>query len=596
MTRSSRKVRKPAASPATPRKQREPFWTRELLFACVVAIVTAVVFSRTLQHGFITWDDDQNFLANPFYRGLGRTQLRWMWTTTLLGHYVPLSWMTLGFNYVISGMNPAGYHLTNVLLHVINAVLVYALACKLLARATGASNNDVLLGSAVAALLYAIHPLRTESVAWVTERRDVLSQMFLLGTVLMYVRAVGAEKGKAGLLALSVVLFVLSLLSKASGAALPAALLIIDVFPLRRLGGIVGFTGDAARKIYAEKIPYILLAFGAGVLSIVSLPPRAQLPVAGKVAVTGYAMLFYIWKSVLPLALSPLYPMPDRIDAASARFVWSGLAILAITVGVLLYRRRSPSMAAAWLIFVVMTLPLAGVVQNGPQLVADRYTYVGSPALAILIGGLLVTQRHRRTLAAASAAVIIGLSVLTWRQARVWRDSESFWTYVAQRAPESAIAHGSLGDIVAARGESDSAMSEYRRAISLDPRLATAENNLGVVLQRLLRLDEAESHFRRALVIEPGYADAHMNLGIALAARDSQEGAAREFQSALALKPGFAAAEYNWGNALARRGNISEALGHYRAAVYMAPEQREFQFAMMMAEQQLRVPAQRLPR
>src|SRR2546430_4481167 len=264
-----------AAAPQPPqmpqRERREPV-TRALtqrwvywLVPVLVALVTFAAFLPALQNQFVNFDDDKNFLDNPYYRGLGWSQLRWMWTTHL-GHYIPLTWMTFGLDYLLWGMNPVGYHLTSLLLHAANAVVFFFVVRRILTRALPSPSergHALAVSAGFAALVFAIHPLRVESVAWVTERRDVLSGLFHLVTILVYLRACeGEERGRRWYW-LAVATFVLALLSKSMVVNLPIVLLILDVYPLRRLGGAIGWWGEPARRGYVEKIPFVLLAGGA---------------------------------------------------------------------------------------------------------------------------------------------------------------------------------------------------------------------------------------------------------------------------------------------------------------------------------------------
>src|SRR6266567_3148862 len=243
-------LREPVARALIERRHR---W----LVPVLIALVTFAAFLPTLQNQFVNWDDDDNFLGNPHYRGLTWTHLRWMWTTHM-GHYIPLTWMTLGLDYLLWGMNPLGYHLTSLLLHAANAVVFFFVVRQLLTRALSSPSErgDALaLSAGVAALVFAIHPLRVESVAWVTERRDVLSGLFYLSAILVYLLACeGGARGR-GWYWLSVAVFVCALLSKSMVVNLPVVLLILDVYPLRRLGGAVGWLSESARRVYVEKIP-----------------------------------------------------------------------------------------------------------------------------------------------------------------------------------------------------------------------------------------------------------------------------------------------------------------------------------------------------
>jgi tetratricopeptide (TPR) repeat protein len=546
----------------------------------VVALITFVVFLPALRGEFVTWDDDLNFVNNLHYRGLGLEQLRWMWTTFHHGHYVPLSWMTLGLDYALWGMNPRGYHVTNLLLHSANAVLVYFLARRVLALAQPArAESDPLqlaLMSAAAALLFSLHPLRVESVAWITERRDVLSLFFYLGSALAYLRSCDATEHRRTWYWSSVALFVCALLSKATSVTLPAVLLIMNVHPLERFGtdGKRSWWNESARRIYRELAPFALLAVAAVGLTFVALPHIGQLGAAQKLAVSAYSLAFYVWKTIVPLHLTPLYAMPQNVDPRATQFVVSYFVIIALSIGAWLARRRWPGVTAAWLAFLIILAPLLGFVQNGPQIAADRYTNFASPVIAMLAAAALWSARDAFGDAAIGVAgvVLVVLGTLTWNQCKVWRDSTSLWTQVLRVEPASHIAHNNLGNQLLARKQLNDAIQEYRRAIAEFPSYAEAHNNLGVALSRQGKLAEAIAEYQRALVLLPTDDQAHANWGIALDAMDKPAESLEHFQAALAINKENADAKVNWGNALIKLGRIDEAIRMFQDALVMRPD------------------------
>src|SRR3989454_7666531 len=360
------------------RERREPL-TRALpqrwvswLNPVLIVLVTSAAFLPALQNQFLRWDDHKNFLGNPHYRGLGWIHLQWMWTTHL-GHYIPLTWMTLGLDYVLWGMNPLGYHLTNLLLHAANAVFFYFVAFRILGLGLPDPGDrrqaDLVLSAGFAALVFAIHPLRVESVAWVTERRDVLSGLFYLSAILVYLRACEREERGRRWYWLSVAVFVCALLSKSMAVSLPVVLVILDVYPLRRLGGCLGWWSEPARRIYGEKIPFVLLAAAASAiafmaqLSLKAAASLAQLSAPGRLAVSAYGVSFYLWKMVVPVNLSPLYELPRTVDPWATPFILSYGVVVAITAIVLALRRRVPGLPAAWGAYLVILLPGPGLVQ-----------------------------------------------------------------------------------------------------------------------------------------------------------------------------------------------------------------------------------------
>src|SRR3989441_353609 len=550
----------------------------------LIALVTFAVFLPTLQNQFVSWDDDKNFLENPHYRGLGWTHLRWMWTTHL-GHYIPLTWMTLGLDYLLWGLNPLGYHLTSLLLHAANAVVFFFVVRRLLTRALSSPSergHALALSAGFAALVFAIHPLRVESVAWATERRDVLSGLFYLLTILMYLRAREREERGRGWYWLSVAVFVLALLSKSMVVNLPIVLLILDVYPLRRLGGAVGWWSAPARRVYVEKIPFVLLAAAASAVALMAqlnhntMVSVVQLSGLGRLAVSMYGLSFYLWKTVAPVNLSPLYELPPAVNPWAPPFLLSYGLVVAITALVLALRRPLPGLLAAWVAYVVVLLPVLGIFQSGPQIAADRYTYLASLGWAILVSAGVLSHWRRRPFlfTGLAACVLFGLGILTWNQVQVWRDSEKLWTHALATYPKSSIAENNLGNVRADQSKLAEAIEHYRQALDINPEHANADNNLGNALAQQGKLSEAVEHYRRALKIKPDFAEALNDLGNALARQGKLAGAIDHYRQALKIKPDFAKAASNLGLALAQQGKLAEVVEHSRRGQDAAPSQK----------------------
>jgi len=533
-----------------------------------------LVYLPALRDGFVSWDDEKNFVQNTHYRGLGLEQLRWMWTTFHLGHYVPLSWMTLGIDYTLWGMNPLGYHLTSAMLHAVNAALVYLLAVRLFSATevgAGPTGEQRLrtLASIVAALVFALHPLRVESVAWVTERRDVLCFCFAAGSVLAYLRHLDRGVRPRRWYVMAIVLFAASLLSKGTAVVLPAVLVLLNIYPLRRLGGISGWTTPRAMRVYRDLAPFALLALAASAMTLVALQHMDQLTVGGKLAVSAYGLWLYVWKTLVPTRLSPLYPMPLHVDPSAARFLVAYVVVIGLSVGAWKVRRRWPGVTMAWVAFVVITLPMLGLVQNGPQIAADRYTYYAGPVAGLLAGAAFAMAFRRNAVASiATAGVLIALLVsLTWRQIGVWHDSRSLWSHALDVDSTSAIALNNWGNLIAADGRTEDAIGFYRRALEQSPRYVDAHTDLAVALAREGSLAEAITHLEQALALDPTADDAENDLGVALVQQGHVNEAIPHYQRALELDPDNADAQTNWGNALVRLGRQSEAIEHYQAAI-----------------------------
>jgi tetratricopeptide (TPR) repeat protein len=559
-----------------------------------IAALTLLAFAPVVQNGFVDWDDPDTLTANPFFRGLGWPQLRWMWTTALMGHYIPLTWMSFGFDYLVWGLNPVGYHLTNLLLHAASACLIYAIAARLIgSTAAGDARADgvgVRLGATFAALLFSVHPLRVESVAWATERRDVLCGLLVLASLLAYLRST-TERAEAARdrrwYWISLGLFAAAALSKSMAVTLPAVLLLLDVYPLRRLGGDPRtWLRPPTARVCLEKLPFLAVSAIVSVVAFVAvggnLTAPIELGVVERLALSVYQVAFYLWKSIVPLGLAALYELPAPLVVWSRPFAASVVVFAAITTLAIATRRRWPAILAAWAGSGILLLPVSGIFHNGPQIAADRYTYLPALPWAVLAGaGLrlawntLARSRPARALVlGGSAAAVAALGGLTWTQTQTWRNSERLWTHALAVAP-SSLAHYNLGVHFDALGRWDEAIAHYRQALAIKPDYADAHYNWGVDLARQGRWDDAIARYEHALRLKPDHAEAHFNWGIALARQGQWDAAIAHYARALELRPTFAAAHNNWGSALARQGRWSEATAHYREAVRIKPDHAE---------------------
>src|SRR5262245_31684319 len=535
----------------------------------LVAVITFIVFSPALRNGFVNWDDLETLVENQNFRGFTWSHLRWMFTTFHLGHYQPLSWLTFSLDYLLWGMNAFGYHLTNILFHSANAVLFYFVTRRLLAIAAPISSVVLLnLAAGFSALVFAIHPLRVESVAWATERRDVLSGFFLLLAVLSYLKAAGLEtKNTSGRrwLAVSAVLYVLSLLSKASGMTLPLVLLVLDVYPLRRLGGGMGkWFGADARRVWLEKLPFFIAAAAAGAVALTAQQEAGALvstethDLAGRMAQGLYGITFYMVKTLQPTDLAPLYEIPSELDLFHWRIIFAAIVFLLFSLGFFAARRRWPAAMTGWIAYLLLLAPVLGIAQSGVQLVADRYSYLSCMVWAILLAAALArfwwseSSGIARSVGAALFIVIplfvlFGLGILTWKQTGIWHDSERLWSHALAVSP-SGMANLHVGRFIAQRGDSAEGEKHLRRAVKFNPKNDVFQSNLALVLARQGNLPEATEHFRRALEINPGDPATLNNMGITLAQQGKLDEAIQHFQRSLELKPNDASGHTNMAN------------------------------------------------
>ena len=476
---------------------------------CLVALVTVAAFLPVLDAGFVNWDDDENFLRNVHYRGLGPQQLRWMLTAYHMGHWTPLTWLTLGLDHTLWGMDPRGYHLTSLLFHAGAGLLFYFLSLRLLRLALPATTGEpsLRIGAAAAALLFAVHPLRAESVAWVTERRDVVSGMLYLAAALAYLRGVedGARRRAAWYWG-AVALFAGALLAKASTLTLPVVLVVLDVYPLRRLGGPRGWLD---RRVWIEKLPFVVLAAAAALVAFQALAPLGttpslrQLPVAPRALIGIYGIAFYLIRTLLPVDLSPLYQLPVGVTWLHFGIVIGGTALAATTW------RRWPAFTAAWGLYVVILLPVLRLVQGGPQVVADRYSYLACLGWALLVGGAAARQwAGARVLRVVLAVWIAALGALTWQQAAAWHDSVTLWSHAVAVNPESRAAHANLARAHAAEGRIAAAAAHYEETLRLSHNQAPYHAIIAELYARTGSDRGAAIRFAEALRLNPGLPEA----------------------------------------------------------------------------------------
>lgn len=572
------------------------------LLPVLIGVLSFVAFLPALGGQFLTWDDDVNLLTNEAYRGLGWAQVRWAFSNVRMGHYIPLTWLGFSGNYAAGGMDPWGYHLVNLILHAANAVTFYFVARRLLAAARDGGRQDgrldaaIAWGAAAAALIFALHPLRVESVAWVTERRDVQSGLFFLTAVLAYLRSV--ERGdriERPWLAGSLLLFAAGLLSKASIMVLPAVLVLLDIYPLRR-GAL------AWRRLLIEKAGYWVLGAAGAVGALVALRLSglritsygAYGPDA-RAAMVAYSLWFYPATWAWPVRLSPLYELPARVDPLAWRFLGPIVGLIAVTLLLVALRKRWPAGLTAWTYSALMILPISGVVHAGFQLAHDRYSYLSGLGFALLGGGavswILATSQARRVsrpvLAGAlgvAVVVIAALGLGTWQQARIWWDSETLWRWGLEVDPRCAVCANNLAALInnmPSRNAAQAAEAEAlaRRALALNPAYDSSYNTLGAILADRHDDAGAEVAFRQAIRLAPDRVAPVANLGVLYARNGRHAEALPLLRRAWARDPGYPGLRANLGLALrdagtaeARAGRLNEAVALFREAATLIPD------------------------
>jgi Tfp pilus assembly protein PilF len=523
---------------------------------CVVlAALTLAVFGRTTRFGFVNYDDASFVYNSPTVtNGLTAAGVAEAFTHGSTGFWDPLTTLSHMADCQLYGLNAGGHHLTNVLLHAASAVLLFLA----LHRLTGA-----LWPSAFVAAVFAIHPLRVESVAWVAERKDVLSGFFFMLTLGAYARYAEAPK----LSRMVVLWFVLGLMSKVMLVTVPFVLLLLDYWPLGRIsllqrGGAGAWTALRSRVIL-EKMPLLALSAASCVVGVLAQK------VTGTISSLGSSPLYlrlenavvslaaYIGQMFCPTGLAALYPYPMH-GLSAGKVLTAIVLVAAISVASVCCRRTRPYLLTGWLWYLVMLLPVIGLIRAGPQARADRYTYLPQIGLYLALTWLAVSwcnnrRGRQRVLGGIAALVVTALSVSAFNQTSYWQDSGHLWRRDLDCVPDNSIARNNLGLFLADSGRKDEAILEFRKAIKLDPDLAEPHNNLGSALAEKGRMNEAIDEFRNAFQLQPGYARARINLGLAL----HQTGQWEEL--------------YNFGAVLLQQGRIDEAIAQFQDALTINP-------------------------
>ena len=559
--------------------------------ALAVAGLTSAAFLPALHGGFV-WDDEAYIKANEGFHGLGWRQIRWMFTTFHAGHYMPLTWLSWSVDYLVWGTDLFGYHLGNLILHMANVLVFLLIAHRLLSlTAPSAAPGARYAAAVLAALIFGVHPLRVESVAWATERKDCLSGLFYLLTILLYLRTVGLNPGrrrKIGFV-LALIAYALALLAKVMSVSLPLVLVALDVYPLRRLGtGTCGWVGPVTRRVWTEKLPFFLLAAAAAAAApfaashAQALGSLAKYGPADRLAISVFSLAFYVRKVLWPVDLSALYEMPPEVNELAPKYMLSAILVAVVTGGLVLCRRRWPAGLTAWWCYVVCLLPVMGLVQVGPQITADRYTYLSCLGWSLLMaGGLLRVWQHsgsrllRPLLYLLCLAAVACLWGLTWRQCGFWRNHQALWSHAIAVDNDCSICHYNLGTVLIDASRPEEAITHFREAIRVGPQAAKAHYNWGKVLSDLGQTEEAMEHYRAAMAVDPKYAAPRFNLADLLHKRGEPEEAIALYARVCELEPDDARAFNALGNLLSSTGRFREAVERFNQGLRVDPYSAE---------------------
>ena len=602
----------PAKKPAVVRtRPRLPKWFAVL----ALVLLTIALYWPATSHDFVNYDDDMYVKDNTHVTsGLTLENARWAFRSDYAGNWHPVTWLSHMLDCQLFGLKPWGHHLTSLLLHALNAGLVFVL----LQQMTGATWRSLLV-----AALFALHPLRVESVAWVSERKDVLSGFFGLLALIAYAGyAQGRSRNPAApntphvsrftfhaprFYLLSLCFFALGLMSKPMLVTWPLVMLLLDYWPLGRMQTaecrmqnvaasdthhappvLRSSTAEGGRttphvsrftfhvSLLFEKLPFFALVAVVSAVTLVAqkhggaVMATKGLPVDARVSNALISYGRYLGKLFWPTDLAVYYPHPGQWPLGT--LVLAGGLILGMSVLLFVMRRRSPVLLVGWLWFLATLVPVIGLVQVGGQAMADRYTYL--PSLGVLIlavwGACELTRGWRYQVMASSAAGAVAIAVclaLTRQQIGYWQENETLFRHALQVTQNNQIAHKSLGDALDQKGQTDEAIGQYQEAVRVKPTYADAHNNLGNTLLKKGQPDAAISRFQEAIRLKPDYPEAYNNFGNALIKKGQPGDAIRQYQEAIRLKPDDANTHYNLGNALLKNGQPDDAVRQYQEAI-----------------------------
>ena len=555
-----------------------------------LAAISVTVFGQTIRYDFVNFDDDLYVYDTPgVSKGLTINGILAAFTHPHAHNWHPLTTISHMLDCQLYGLNAGGHHFTNVLLHTIVVLLLF----RVLRQMSGA-----VWQSAIVTALFAVHPLHVESVAWVSERKDMLSGVFFLLTIDAYVRyARGPSPWRYFVVA---ALLALGLCSKPMLVTVPFVLLLLDYWPLRRFEqpSLPSGKGKISQwwnkkpvmpRLLLEKIPLLALSTGSCVVTFIVQKQTAgaiePLPFRWRIENAFASYVTYLWKTFWPTRLAVFYPHPNNSQPVWEIILAIGL-LVAITAAVIVLRRERPYLFTGWLWYLGMLVPVIGVVQVGEQGHADRYTYLPQIGLFLLVVWTVAdisgfSRLTRRFVTVAAVAIIIALGWCALLQTKYWRNSETLWTHTLAVTSNNDVAHNNLGFLCVHRGELDKAISHFEAALKI--RLnkvqthynlgsAFVRTNLGNALARKGQFDEAIVHYQEAIKLQPDYADAYYNLGHALLAKGRVDEAIPQWEKALAIQPNDADAQTSLGNALLQRGSLREAITHYEKALELVPQ------------------------
>lgn len=547
------------------------------------AFLTFLVYSPVLNNDFVNWDDPFYIQKNPNIFRIDFSTLRWMWTSSYTGNWIPLSWLSLAVDYQWGNLNPQAYHFTNLVLHCANVTLVFLISLRVLMIPKGKEGQKpaLLPREAVVAFLasfvFGIHPLHVESVVWASERKDLLCGLFFLTSLFLYLDYLYSYARQKWKLILCFMSFLLALFSKSMAVTLPVALLVLDYWPGRR------FHKPWAR-ILLEKLPFFLAALVVGMVTVLfqsgtgALSNLGQLPLSFRVMNAFHSIGFYLEKLVLPANLVTFYPIYLRATFSPEYFL-TFLAVVLIGSVVFIYRKRYPFLYAAGLYYLVTLAPVLGLLQVGSQSAADRYTYLPSVALILLFAfaGVHILVKSRVAFVLVLVGVVAALGYGTIKQVGFWKDSTTLWLHELAVYPKNAAyAYSNLADALEQTGRLEEALQLYELALQKGPRVTYAHAGKGEVLLKKGAIEASIVEFKTSIDLDGKYDVPHDGLGQDYEKQGLYPQALSETQEAIRINPNNAEAYYHLGMIHRAMSNFDKSLEAFRKAIYLDPGNSEY--------------------
>jgi protein O-mannosyl-transferase len=556
------------------------------IVSVLLPVIVGIAFGRALGNDFVGYDDQSYVVLNPrVTNGLTLDGIQWAFTHAHATNWHPLTTISHMLDCQLYGLEPWGHHLTNILFHAAAAILLFFALRDLTGN---------LWPSALAAAIFAVHPLRVESVAWVSERKDVLSGVFFMLILGVYARYARGNSARSLWYITVLILLALGLMCKPTLVTVPFVLLLLDYWPLGRsqsspsLGR--GITKETWSRLVFEKLPLFVLSAASCVATLLAqkqaLDASLKPPFGERVGNALVSYVIYLGQMIWPARLAVLYPYPEG-HLKVAPVILALLLLLVISVAFFLWRKRYPFLLVGWLWYLGMLVPMIGIIQVGSQVRADRYTYLPQIGLYLLVAWSAMELFHqlRRSRVILATAVLLTITALITRsyfQTSYWHDTETLWRHAIATTSDNYIASNNLAQFLFQSGRFDEAIAECERALNIKPDFAAAHNNLGAALVKNQRVrdgarrqhgavDEAIAHYRRAVQINPDFAQAHNNLGTALLLKGQVDEAIAHYQKTLEINPNYAEARYSLGNAFLAEGRYSESIANYEAAVRIRP-------------------------